>query len=43
MVTLHLQPDRSYAIEQDYLGLVDGQLKVIARTLFPQRAEGQTP
>ena len=42
MVTLRFQADGTYHVQQEYLGLVDGQLEEIARTLFPQRVMEQT-
>lgn len=34
-VTLQPQSEHKYSIEHTYMGIVDGQLEVIARTMFP--------
>ena len=34
-VTLQPQSEHKYSIEQAYMSIIDGQLEVIARTMFP--------
>lgn len=36
-VTLQPQSEKRYSIEQAYMGIVEGQLEVIARTVFPSK------
>ena len=42
-VTIALQPqqEHTYDLQQDYLGIVNGQLEVIGSTLFPHESNNQ--
>jgi hypothetical protein len=42
-VTITLRPQQKYTIQQEYLGIVDGQLQVIGHTLFNRSQSNKLP